>query len=96
MEENILEMFMKDKDGNMTLQDLANTIGVTIEELEEMTLEEISKFSIEVTDKKVERVQSRLEYREQVLNAIGKEYGVDREVLEGSTRMYFSDLKNGK
>ena len=78
---------------NIPLDVIANMLNVDVEELYDLSLEDISKLTIAYSEKKVEVINKILDKRDQAHTTITeaqKEYGITKEDL---SYMFFEELK---
>ena len=89
--DEVFSLFKKDAVGEMTFGDLANQLGITIEELENMSMGEIEAKSKEVAKNNADRIQNSLDKRDKIFSDVGNK-GITQDELTTETRMYFDGL----
>jgi hypothetical protein len=92
MENEILNIFSKENKNDITLGELASQLGVDLDELQEMTLDDISALSIEKAEEETQRIQDALNKREKQLSNVEEKYNIDRRDMETGTRIWVEDL----
>lgn len=89
--DEVFSLFKKDNIGEMTFGDLANQLGITIEELENMSIGEIEAKSKEVAQNNANRIQSSLDKRNRIFSEVDSK-GITQDELTTDTKMYFDGL----
>ena len=91
--DEILEIFRKPEETNYTLETLSSELGVEVEKLYDMDLEEISELSKKIADKKTSRINSLLTERDKAFGIIEKakeDHGITSKDM---SRVFFEDIK---
>jgi len=89
------EMFKKEEEKETTLEDLAKELGIELDQLVDLSLDEVAELSEQKAKQKSIKIKKHLDKRHEALNVFRTAQNEAGITNNDMTKIYFEDLKKG-